>query len=179
MKDDLALGLKKIRGDKSASIIMAAVIGLSAALTELTYANSILFQVLKESYEIPAGGENRDSIVGGAFLFMIIIIGVASYLKVKEGERENQVLIISGASTTQILKLYLAENVVIGLAGGASGAFGSLLIFMLIYGSQFGWPLWLLSPTFDYLVSGVITAVTSISVSTFFPILFSHISLSK
>lgn len=178
-KDDLALGLKGIRGDKSASLIMTAVIGLSAALTELTYANSILFRVLKESYGTPVGSEVQDSIVVGAFLFMITIIVAASYLKVKEGERDYQVLIISGASSNQILKFCLLENVIIGLAGSISGAFGSLLIFMLIYGSQFGWPLWLLSPTFDYFISGVITAVTSISVSILSPILFSNISLNK
>ena len=179
LKYDFTLALKRIRVDKSASMIMAAVIGLSAALTELAYANLIFSRVFMESYELPAGDEVHLYIVAAAFLFMVAIIGVASYLRISEGEASYEVMKTCGASPSQILKLCLAENLVIGLAGGTSGAFGSLLIFLIICGSQFGWPLWLLSPTFEYLVSGAITAIISIGVSILFPILFSHISLNK
>ena len=179
MKDDFTATLKRIRFDKSASIIVTALIGLSATLTELAYANLIFFRAFMEFYELPAGNDFRVSIVAAAFLFMVAIIGAASYLRIKEEEADYEIMEICGASPAQILRLGLTENAVMGLAGGMSGTFGSLLIFLTICGSQLGWPLWLLSPALEYLVSGMITAIVSIGVSIFFPILFSYISLNK
>jgi hypothetical protein len=179
LKYDFTTTLKRSRFDENASIVVTALVGLSAALTELAYANLIFFRTFMESNELPAENNFRVSIVAAAFLFMAIIIGAASYLRIKEEEANHEIMKVCGASPAQILKLSLTENVVIGLAGGTSGTFCSLLIFLTICGSQLGWPSWLLSPTFEYLVSGVITTVISIGVSVIFPMLFSYISLNK
>jgi len=178
-REGFYLGLKRIKGDKTAAVSTFSVVALGSALAEIALLNSLVWRVIEGTYGLQFGGVSHGSFVNTVLFFVVVVMGLAAYIRVEDSRSDFRVMVVCGASVDQILRICLAEALIIGLVGAASGVFGSLLIWLLIYGSQFGWPVWLLALIMDGLASFLIVVLVVVLVVVSSYLVFSFLSLRR
>ena len=157
--------------------------GLVATSLALTVENSL-------SDLIKASTSGMELFLAISILGIILILGIISYFSYSQDRKKSAVLSALGASRWEIMKLYLYENLLIGL-------FSYLITIILSFpltllankivsnitnlNNLIRTPYYLFTSfKYDYLLFLLVVIIVIISLSTFLPIFFSKkISISK
>ena len=178
LTESFSLGLKRIKNEKASSLAAVSTVALSTALTEVAMINAMVIRAIDEANKISIENIPSPSLIMVLVFMTGIILGTA-YLRTRDREEETLIMSNLGASKGQILGIAFAEFFIMGLVGGTLGSIGGTLISLTIYGSQFGWPTWLLWPAADYICSIATATLSATLVSVSMYLISTYISLTR